>query len=116
MCGRWLDKSEDDGLIERDLDAQDADGVASEPLVRYKVAVTTGERRGAGTDANVFIQVYGKKGQTKEIKLDNPQNNFEAGKTDMFGFESADLGDLTKMRVWHDNSGNTLPQMFLVTS
>ena len=42
LCGRWLDKSEDDGLIERELVAQEADGVACEPLIRYKVAVTTG--------------------------------------------------------------------------
>jgi hypothetical protein len=105
LCGRWLDKSEDDGKIEREIDASDADGVASQPLVRYKVAVTTGDRRGAGTDANVFIVVYGKNGQTKEIKLDNPQNNFERSKTDQFGFESPELGELTKLRIWHDNSG-----------
>jgi hypothetical protein len=62
LCGKWLDKSEDDGKIERDLFAQDQDGVASQPLVRYQVAITTGDRRGAGTDANVFVTVYGDKG------------------------------------------------------
>ena len=76
----------------------------------FELIVTpiSGDRRGAGTDANVFIQVYGDKGTTKEIPLDNPQNNFERAKTDMFGFESPDLGTMKKLRVWHDNSGNEL--------
>ena len=94
--------------------ASEKDGIASKPLVRYSVSVTTGDRRGAGTDANVYIQVYGKNNKTKEIQLDNPQNNFERAKTDVFGFESEDLGELTKLRVWHDNAGNeTLPIIIL---
>lgn len=32
---------------------QEQDGQASTPLVGYRVAVTTADRRGAGTDANV---------------------------------------------------------------
>lgn len=49
LCGRWLDASEDDGKIERDLTPQDHDGVASAPLVKYRVEATTGDRRGAGS-------------------------------------------------------------------
>ena len=51
---------------------------------------------------------YGNNGETREIALDNPQNNFERAKTDVFGFESPDLGDLIRIKIWHDNSGNTL--------
>jgi hypothetical protein len=114
LCGKWLDKGEDDGKIERELVASEQDGVASKPLTRYSVSVTTGDRRGAGTDASVYIQVYGKSGYTKEIHLDNPQNNFERAKTDVFGFENEDLGDLTKLRVWHDNSGNVPWELWLI--
>jgi hypothetical protein len=39
--------------IERELRAQEDDGQASTPLVGYRVAVTTADRQGAGTDANV---------------------------------------------------------------
>ena len=76
----------------------------------FELIVTpiSGDRRGAGTDANVYIQVYGSKGYSKEVHLDNPQNNFERAKTDVFGFENDDLGDLTKLRVWHDNAGNKI--------
>jgi hypothetical protein len=42
LCGRWLSKSEDDKEIVREIPATDKDGVASEPLTSYKVAVTTG--------------------------------------------------------------------------
>jgi hypothetical protein len=36
--------------------------------------------KGAGTDADVFITLYGSLGETASIKLDDKQNNFEAGK------------------------------------
>jgi len=37
---------------------------------------------GAGTDANVFITIYGSNGQTEETKLKGKffENNFEKGK------------------------------------
>lgn len=61
-CGRWLDKGEDDGQIIREL-VPVANGVASSSkVVRYRVSVRTGDRRGAGTDANVFIILHGEKG------------------------------------------------------
>jgi len=36
-----------------------ADGTCSVPLMTYKVMVYTGDRTGAGTDANVFITLFG---------------------------------------------------------
>ena len=53
LCGKWFsnDKSKDGGQIERELLPAEADGQASAPLVSYKVSVTTGDRPGAGTDA-----------------------------------------------------------------
>lgn len=37
----------------------------------------TGDKRGAGTDANVFVTIFGKDGDTGERRLDNSKNNFE---------------------------------------
>ncbi len=37
----------------------------------YRVSVWTSDISGAGTDANVFINVYGKEGETGRTKLDN---------------------------------------------
>jgi hypothetical protein len=46
----------------------------------YKVTVYTGDKRGAGTDANVFITLFGDAGDSGERKLDTSKNNFERGK------------------------------------
>ena len=39
----------------------------------------TGNKRGGGTDANVYITLFGKEGDSAERKLDNSLNNFERG-------------------------------------
>ena len=44
---------------------------------KYKVTVYTGDKRGAGTDAEVFINIFGTLGNSGERKLDNNKNNFE---------------------------------------
>lgn len=52
----------------------------------------TGDIRGAGTDANVFIQLFGKNGDTGERKLETSSNDFERGHNDTFAIEAIDLG------------------------
>jgi hypothetical protein len=47
---------------------------------KYRVTVYTGNKRGAGTDADVFITLYGKLGESGAMILDDKKNNFEAGK------------------------------------
>ena len=47
---------------------------------KYKVTVFTGTKRGAGTDADVRITLFGDVGESGERKLDTKmKNNFEAG-------------------------------------
>ena len=53
-------------------------------LLSYHVTVLTGDVRGAGTDANVFLVMIGKTGKSREIVLDDEKNNFERGMTDEF--------------------------------
>jgi len=60
------------------------DEVASLPLVTYKVEVFTWDKRGAGTDANVSINLFGEDSESGSRILDNEQNNFERGKKDVF--------------------------------
>jgi hypothetical protein len=48
------------------------------------VYVKTGDKRFAGTDANVFIQMSGEKTMTKKKTLDDEKNNFERGQLDVF--------------------------------
>ena len=55
--------------------------------MKYKVDVFTGNEKGAGTDANVFITIYGQHGDSGKHKLsksDTHVNKFEKGKLDTF--------------------------------
>jgi lipoxygenase homology domain-containing protein 1 len=72
----------------------------------YRVVVQTGTASGAGTDADVYMTMYGADAVSREILLDNDRDNFENGQTDTFRLETRDLGDLTAVRVRHDNSGS----------
>ena len=54
--------------------------VFSSPGHQYFVHTYTGDKRGAGTDANVVITIFGEEGDSGEKKLDNARNNFERGK------------------------------------
>ena len=52
--------------------------------IPYEITVWTGNVRGAGTDSNVFIQMYGEAGKTEESMLRNRTDNFEQGQVDKF--------------------------------
>lgn len=105
LCGRWLAKSEDDGRIVRELAASNEDGVAYLPLRRYQLAVHTADLRGAGTDSQVSVVLYGEKGDSGAKVLDSSANDFERGSKCGFEIECVDLGVLTKLRVTVKESG-----------
>lgn len=46
--------------------------------------IWTSDVKGAGTDAQVFLQIYGEKGKSDEIKLENNSDSFEQGQLDKF--------------------------------
>ena len=46
---------------------------------KYPVHIHTGDEWGAGTDANVFITIFGEDADSGEKTLDNSNNNFERG-------------------------------------
>ena len=50
------------------------------PSLSRQVLVRTSDVRGAGTDADVFLTVYGPKGDTGERELAASGNNFERNK------------------------------------
>ena len=63
-CGRWLSKKEDDKQIIRELPAEGPGISRPLPLIKYTVDVYTGSKSNAGTDANVFIDIFGDVGDT----------------------------------------------------
>ncbi|CAH3045073.1 unnamed protein product [Porites lobata] len=104
-CQRWFSTNDDDGQITRELtraDENDAEMTDHD----YLVHIYTGDKWGAGTDANVMITIFGEDGDSGERKLDNNKNNFETGQKDSFTLTCAtSLGRLTKVRIGHDNTG-----------
>lgn len=130
MCGRrWLDRSEDDGQIVREL-VPFADGqrlyskwslqtLFVEVVVlfffhyfvclcvclidiSYHIAVKTGNIPGGSSDSNVFVKLYGEKGDTSKTMLvvstNNLGNYFETGRVDIFTLETRDIGQVNRHR------------------
>jgi hypothetical protein len=69
-CRQWLDSSQGDKATRRQLPASSKDPRGSK--AQYLITTTTSDIRGAGTDAAVFIVVYGTEGDTGRKVLDNP--------------------------------------------
>lgn len=71
-------------------------------------SVNASDILGAGTDANVFLMVFGEYGDTGTLPLKEStnRNKFERKMKDVFRFpDMLSLGELSKVRVWHDNKG-----------
>ncbi|XP_069117526.1 lipoxygenase homology domain-containing protein 1-like [Argopecten irradians] len=103
----WIGKDVGDGKLYRDIKAQKflPKELTSGSRTTYQISVKTGNVRYAGTDANVFVKIYGEKGVTKKLMLDDSKNNFERNMTDDFTVEAVDVGSMTKILVGHDNAG-----------
>lgn len=52
--------------------------------MNYEITVVTGDVSFAGTNANVFIQIYGDKGKTEVVNLASRSNNYERATTEIF--------------------------------
>ncbi len=105
----WFARDEGDGECTRLLHAAPLNTTTTSGPRRYKVTVRTSDVRGAGTDANVSITLFGT--ATPGIssgphKLENSANNFERGASDVFEVEAREaLGMLSALRIGHDNTG-----------
>ncbi|KAL3873928.1 hypothetical protein ACJMK2_037005 [Sinanodonta woodiana] len=87
-----------------DLTAQ----ISTKTQIDYMVEVITGNKQLAGTDAQIFLTVFGTKGVSKKIHLIDKTPGlkcFERGRADHFKFKMFDLGELKKVRIEQDGSG-----------
>lgn len=77
---------------------------STEEGIPYTVRVKTGEKSNAGTSANVFIRLIGRKGQqTRLVPLELMQRqSFEPGKVETFSLQELDIGDLEVVEIEHD--------------
>uniref|UniRef100_A0A2K5J1I7 Lipoxygenase homology domain-containing protein 1 n=2 Tax=Colobus angolensis palliatus TaxID=336983 RepID=A0A2K5J1I7_COLAP len=108
-CNRWLDANEDDNEIVREMTAEGPTVRRIMGMARYRVTVCTGELEGAGTDANVYLCLFGDVGDTGERLLYNCRNNtdlFEKGNADEFTIESVTMRNVRRVRIRHDGKGS----------
>ncbi|XP_062867638.1 lipoxygenase homology domain-containing protein 1-like [Trichomycterus rosablanca] len=107
---RWLCKDEADGKVEVEIYPSETNEI--EKLINYEVTVVTGDVFAAGTDAKVFLQIYGEEGKTQVFQLKSRSNNFERGSTEIFKIEALDVGQIYKIRIGHNGTG-VAPGWFL---
>uniref|UniRef100_A0A8V5G8R4 PLAT domain-containing protein n=1 Tax=Melopsittacus undulatus TaxID=13146 RepID=A0A8V5G8R4_MELUD len=74
-------------------------------FLSFLVTLYTGSRWGAGTTADVFLQLIGQNGMSNVHCLRQPPFPlFQKGSTNCFLVTAKeDLGDLGSLRVWHNN-------------
>uniref|UniRef100_A0A8C7SIN9 Lipoxygenase homology domains 1b n=1 Tax=Oncorhynchus mykiss TaxID=8022 RepID=A0A8C7SIN9_ONCMY len=104
-CSRWLSRGEEDGELVVELLPEDTDQLEENT---YEVCVFTGDMLGAGTDANVYINIYGENGDTGErlLRKSGNLNKFESGQEDVFTITAIELGPLRKLRIRQDNAAS----------
>ena len=93
---RWLAEDEDDGLIVRELNSDT--GTQDLDKSTYNIRIKTGDLFQAGTDADVYLKIFGKKGDSDKVMLrqaNNTSNKFERGQIDKFTLQFADLGKVS---------------------
>ena len=76
-------------------------------MVSYKITVKTGDKKGAGTDANVYIILHGKGTQTNKYTLDTFfKNDFERGNIDNYSVDSeVNIPEVQRIELWRDAYG-----------
>ncbi|CAF3090427.1 unnamed protein product [Rotaria sp. Silwood2] len=108
-CGKWISKTKNNSQVDVELYPIETSTRVKTSYVPYEIKVYTSNIYRAGTDANVYIQIYGLKNSTDQVLLCNTtdrQGKFQMGSIDTFILELEDVGDyIEKIRIGHDNRG-----------
>jgi hypothetical protein len=73
-------------------------------MTNYIITVYTGDKSDAGTNAKVYIQLFGCKSHSNEVQL---IGKFEKKSQDINTISTVnDLGSLASVHIRHDNSGH----------
>ncbi|CAG5116252.1 unnamed protein product, partial [Candidula unifasciata] len=92
-CRRWLSRNKDDHEICRELPVN-RKGQPQLPVIKYEVTVTTGDLWNGGTNASVYLTIYGDRGDSGVRQL----------YTNHFTIEAVSLGHLKRVIVGHDGT------------
>ncbi|GFN93248.1 lipoxygenase-like protein domain-containing protein 1, partial [Plakobranchus ocellatus] len=104
---RWLSLEKGDGDLACELPAVVSD-MDHLQVKRYEVMVTTGDHWAAETDANVWLTLYGSRGDAGKRLLQKSVSGkkpFRRGAEDIFTIEAVDLEELQTIEVQHSGKG-----------
>ena len=68
----------------------------------YNLSIKVGDVKGSGTDGNVYIQLFGERGNTAKIQLrqaGDTRNKFEKGRTYKFTVDTVDIGKVLQVAI-----------------
>lgn len=83
------------------------DGATSLATAAYYITVRTGNLGDAGTDANVYVKLYGNVTSSPDVQLDDSRDNFERNRTERFGpFYFTETGPVGSIHLRKDSSGS----------
>ena len=81
-------------------------GAGAGDYYQYRIAITTGTKMGAGTDARVTVGVTGETGEEWAPVLQQRKESFEKGRTDTFiCARGSDMGELKSVTLKCENPG-----------
>ncbi|NXB48815.1 LOXH1 protein, partial [Leucopsar rothschildi] len=106
-CNCWLVLKKEDKELVKEFPAVTG-GQKTFPVYKYVVSVHIGDRWGAETFANVYLTLYGKRGDTGVRKLHTSLTKgrkFQRNKVDSFLVEAVSLSHLQKVVIGHDGEG-----------
>ncbi|XP_076811702.1 uncharacterized protein LOC143458735 [Clavelina lepadiformis] len=102
---------------DRQVDAEDlyVEVPDNSPFDKYRYIVTmfTGSRRNSGTSAIVCLRLVGKMATSSAHVIQHHTKILNRGSVKSFLITTSEcLGDITAIRLWHDNGGHS-PEWFL---
>lgn len=76
--------------------------------VEYTITLQTGDLKGASSDGNVYIEIFGELGSSgRQTLTASSAQSFERNSTDVFRICCKDLGMLQKICISHDGKVST---------
>ncbi|KAI8774235.1 lipoxygenasey domain-containing protein 1 [Biomphalaria glabrata] len=104
-CHKWLARNKGDNEISRELPA-DRKGEPQLPVIKYEVTVVTGDLWNGGTRSNVYLTIYGDRGDSgvRQLFAQSKEEIFNKGQTNHFTVEAVSLGIIKRAIVGHDGT------------
>merc|ERR1712226_127966 len=103
VCNQWLSDSREGATVEKILYPKAPEQI---PECDYEFSVYTGDVSGAGTDSKVSMTLFGSKRDSGVLNFDKEgQDDFERASKGVYTKRFKDVGELQKLKVWHDGTG-----------